>query len=408
MASPAPSLGTIDSGLRTTTERIAAHLATSQPDTAPPTWSALQWQLATAAAAAHGVSGLLDGPQAWPHEPWRRFLREQREHVACRFERIATLLSRIDGEAKVRGLAVVALKGAALHAQGMYSPGERPMADIDLLVAPGNVEAAANILRELGYRDAFEAWRHRVFHQDVPGPGPCLGEHRDTPINVELHTRVQERLPVSAVDITESIFPTQVVPGLNPYRSRGALMAHLLLHAAGNMCNRSLRLIHVHDLQLLAARMSRNDWEAVLALDGAHPWWAFPPLQMVARYYRTAVPEQVLARFAAICPPWLRYASHRHDLTRVSCSHLWLQTMPGIEWSRTPGEALSRVWHRLRPTRENARERADMARTQLWLQGVDWVTRSHLCRLATRLLHPVPRIDTLYVVRQALAVLPES
>jgi hypothetical protein len=85
-----------------------------------------------------------------------------------------------------------------------------------------------------------------------------------------------------------------------------------------------------------------------------------------------------------------------------------LQALPGIEWSRSPTEALLRLWRRLRPTDESRDERVAMARTQLWLDGQHWVTRSHLLRLLTRLWRRVPRMDTLYVVRQALASSPQD
>jgi len=404
---PLPALGIIEAGLGRVTETIAGRLAGGDA-TPVPDWDALDWRLAMAVVAAHGVAGLLDGPQAWPHDDWRAFLAAQREHVALRHARLAALLERIDRLGRERGIPLLALKGAALHRMGLYVAGERPMADIDLLVHPDHVDAAAGLLVELGYRESFVAWKHRVFHPEAAGAGPCLGEHRDTSINIELHTRIHERLPVAAVDITASVWPKAPQPGLNPYPSAGALMAHLLLHAAGNLCNRSLRLIHVHDLHLLAAQLRADDWNALWPEGDAAPWWAWPPLQMLMRYYDTPVPADVLARLRAACPPLLRAACRRQTLTYVSCSHLWLQALPGIEWSRSPGEALLRLWRRLRPTGESRDERVAMARTQLWLEGQRWVTRSHALRLLTRLWRRVPRMDTLYVVRQALASAPQD
>ncbi|MES1154544.1 MAG: hypothetical protein ABUL45_06460, partial [Rhodanobacter sp.] len=54
------------------------------------------------------------------------------------------------------------------------------------------------------------------------------------------------------------------------------------------------------------------------------------------------------------------------------------------------------------PPQEARRERADMARTQLWLQGQGWVTSPHRRRVLTWLTRPVPRMDIMYVVRAAL------
>jgi hypothetical protein len=43
-----------------------------------------------------------------------------------------------------------------------------------------------------------------------------------------------------------------------------------------------------------------------------------------------------------------------------------------------------------------------MVRTQLWLQGQSWVTSSQQRRILAWLIRPMPRMDTLYVVRAAL------
>ncbi|EIL97248.1 MULTISPECIES: nucleotidyltransferase family protein [Rhodanobacter] len=397
-----PPLKVVRAGLRRTTEALAAELA--RPGGATPPWSALEWQLAAVAATVHGVSPLLCRRCAWQHPSWRSFLADQRAHVEHRHRRIATLLQRIDAGARARGIALVALKGSALHALGLYAPGDRPMADIDLLVRAEDAAPAIALLQELGYVESFVAWKHRVFRPAAGAPFAGLGEHRDTPVNIELHTRIQERLPVTAVDITARIRPPQPQPGLNPYPSPGALMNHLLLHAAGNLCNRSLRLLHLHDIALLSARLSAGDWN-VLWDDpaGDAPWYALPPLLLTARYYPDSIATDVLARLATGCPALLRMASRRHTLTRVSCSDLWLHALHGIEWSRSVGELGRCLGQRIRPTREASRERADMLRTQLWLQqGPDWAGLSHGRRILAWLTRPVPRMDTLFAVRAAL------
>ena len=258
-----PPLKTVKAGLHRATEALAQELA--QPGTATPGWDDLEWRLASAAAVAHGISPMLSGRCRWRHAPWQRFLRQQRAHVASRQRRIEAMLERIDANARGAGLAVVALKGTALHAVGLYAPGELPMADIDLLVRESDAGTAAAMLQSLGHVESYAQWKHLVFKPTNGHPVPGLGEHRDTPINIELHVRIQERLPVSIADITGQVFPRNAHPGLNGYASTGALMSHLLLHAAGSICNRSLRLMHLHDIALLSARMTADDWRA---LDG--------------------------------------------------------------------------------------------------------------------------------------------
>ncbi|OOG56555.1 nucleotidyltransferase family protein [Rhodanobacter sp. C03] len=396
-----PPLKTVREGLRRTTEALAVEL--EQPGIATPEWSDLEWRLAAAAAAAHGVSPLLCKSSRWQNPEWRGFLESQREHVELRHRRIASLLERIDASARAAGLAIVALKGSALHAIGVYVPGERPMADIDLLVRENDAAPVIQLLQDLGYVESFVQWKHRVFKPATGQPAAGLGEHRDTPVNIELHTRIQERLPISAVDITGRIYPQEPTPGLNPYPSNGALMNHLLLHAAGNICGRSLRLLHLNDIALLAGRMTTDDWNVLWdehATDA--PWWALPPLRLVARYYRNTVPVAVLARLERDCPALLRTISRRQTLTQVSCSDLWLHALAGIEWSRSVREVGRYVRNRVRPPKENIKERADMVRTQFWLQGQSWVRQNQGRRILTLLTRPVPRMDTLFVVRAAL------
>ncbi|WP_448096395.1 nucleotidyltransferase family protein [Luteibacter yeojuensis] len=395
-----PPLKLVKHGLRRTTETLAAELALAQPGTAMPDWTDLEWRLASAAAVAHGVSPLLCRFSTWQRPSWRRFLVDQRQHVIQRHERIAALLRRIDAGARDANVPMVALKGAALHALGLYTPGDRPMADVDLLVDEADADTTAGLLVAIGYEESFAQWKHRVFKPSAIDAVAGLGEHRDTPINIELHTRIHERLPLDTVDITPRVRPHDTRPGIQPYRSPGALMSHLLLHAAGNMCGRSLRLIHLNDIALLATRMRPDDWEVLWS--GDRPWWALPPLELVARYYRDAVPRTVLGRLRRDCPLVLRMAARRQTLTQVSCSNLWLHALPGVEWSRSINEAARCLKNRLRPTEESVKERADMIRTQVWLQDQSWVTLGHRRRLLTWLTRPIPRMDTLYVVRKAL------
>ena len=393
-----PPLKTISRGLRHATEALAFELA--RPGGPTPAWDEAQWRLASAAAAIHGVAPLMAKCQAWHGPHWSAFTASQREHVEMRHRRIANLLSQIDHQARAAGIATVPLKGSALHAMGIYQAGDRPMADIDLLVPEGDLDAMTVLLQGLGYVLSFSVWKHRVLRPADGEPQVCLGEHRDTTINIELHTCIQERLPVATVDITRRVFPTTAHPGLNAYPSNGALMSHLLLHAAGNICNRSMRLLHMHDIALLAARMSANDWDEVLGADGG-AWWASPALTIVARYYRHAIPQAVISRLKFRGRPLLRLASRRRTLTEASCTGFWHHTLHGIEWLGSFGELRTYLENRIRPPAEALQEQQDMMRTQLWLREHSWVDLPRGRRFLRVLSGPVPRMDALYAVRAA-------
>ena len=70
-------------------------------------------------------------------------------------------------------MPLIALKGAALHAHKIYAPGERPMADLDLLVAESDTARAAQLLTELGFHPGHLTWKHQAFEPDdaVAGSG---------------------------------------------------------------------------------------------------------------------------------------------------------------------------------------------------------------------------------------------
>src|SRR6185312_1994644 len=115
-----------------------------------------------------------------------------------------------------------------------------------------------------------------------------------------------------------------------------------LLHAAGSMTTRSLRLLHLHDLAQLSSRMTAGDWDEMLASDtaGQRLWWAFPPLLLMSKYYDPRIPPRVLDALAAACPYLLIRGLRRKTLHDVSCSYLWVEALPGVEWSRSIREML--------------------------------------------------------------------
>ena len=132
-ASPPPAV--VQAALFKITETLAGELA--RPTDSTPDWSDFEWSIAKAVAAMHGVSPLLSTSLRWRGPAgWVNFLEEQRVHTANRHARIGELLRRLDQSTQEEGIAAMALKGAALHALGLYTAGERPMADLDLLVRP--------------------------------------------------------------------------------------------------------------------------------------------------------------------------------------------------------------------------------------------------------------------------------
>lgn len=78
------------------------------------------------------------------------------------------------------GVPVLLLKGIAYAGRLYADPAARPMTDVDLLVAPDAIAAAARALARLGYWDAGEGVERSRFHHGVTlkRPGGAIDLHR--------------------------------------------------------------------------------------------------------------------------------------------------------------------------------------------------------------------------------------
>jgi hypothetical protein len=387
--------------LRETTERLAAECA--HPGLSAPRWDEAHWRVAQAAAAMHGVSPLLARRLRWSGTAsWQAFLERQRQHTFDRHLNLVALLERLDALARESGLGIVALKGVALHAIALYAPGERPMADIDLLVRERDLPGTVALLERIGYLECSHSRRERTFAQPAGAAPARLGEHARNPLKIELHTRIAEPLPVYAVDITELLLPPRGEVGIGGYRTAATLMTHLLLHAAGNMRTRSLRLMQLHDIAALSGRLDESQWSQVLTYErlfGAR--WAYPPLALTQRYYGHAIPDAVLERAAESCTPALRRAIARQRLSDLSLSYPWIEFCPGIEWCVSMGERLRYAHMRVFPGPEMRAEIKSCESAQTWAQGSPWFQLPRAQRMVRWVLTRPARVATMSSVREA-------
>jgi hypothetical protein len=405
-----PPLRRIQSALRAATETLASELAL--PGSIAPDWTEFEWTMAKAAAVLHGVTPLIASLRQW-HGPahWQHFAQDQYRHTAARHQRIASLLLSIDQRSRDAGIACVALKGAALHALGIYAAGQRPMADIDLLVREPDAPAMLQLLGTLGFSQTFVTWKHRVLkpHGSATNtaqgaPRDRFGEDENTPIKIELHTHVAERLPVVELDITDWVFPRQPQPGLNAYPSRLALLLHLLLHAAGNMLIRNLRLIQLYDIALVARQLSAVEWRQLthMRVSNRRLWWAVPPLHLVQRYFEGSIPQPVLTQLRPSCPRALNWATQRQLLADVSYARIRCEAIPGLAWGGSLAETLRCVWARLLPSAEH-RAIYELTRAEPWVAGTRWSRMSRAQRVLRFVIKRPLRLPTMYIVRAALA-----
>jgi hypothetical protein len=400
-----PPLPVLQAALRKTTELLARELA--MPSTQSPRWTDLEWRIAEAAAVMQGTSALLANRLRW-HGParWRQFLETQRHQTQLRHSRIAGLLECLDAGGRAAGIPFVALKGAALYRMGAYPRQDRPMGDVDLLVRPADFEAARRFISAAGYETGLLTERHQLFEPLERSDTFSFGEHVDHPIKIDLHTRIAERLPIATADITALEFPAYPHPGLNGYESDGALLRHLLLHAATNMRARALRFIQLYDIALLGSRVGASEWGKIMATARATDgmWWAFAPLALTARYFPASIPRAVLDATMKSCPVLLRRAAGQHVLTDVSWSQLRIQAFPGIEWCRSPQQALRFVMSRVFPSRKRIEALHTVTIKRPYGASVPWYGLSHVNRIARWVLSSPPRVQAIYPIRIALGI----
>ena len=398
-----PSLSELHPTLCKVTEKLARELA--HPSPTAPNWSDEEWTIARAVAAMHGISPLLSRLLPWRGpDAWTVFLDQQRTHTRARHGRIQKLLLSIDCEARQTGIVATALKGAALHQLGLYEAGDRPMADIDLLVRPADGDRAAALLTSLGFRQAAQTWKERVFTPVEASVAAEFGEHAANGLKIELHERICEKLPLYLTDISESVFPSRPTAGLNDYPSNASLMRHLLLHAAGSMAFQGLRILQLHDIAQLAGRMSDADWNEISGVrqPRARMWWAYPPLEMMSRYYE-AVPRHVLAASKNDCRLVLRALGAKKSLVDVSYSYPWVKAFPGIEWSKSIGELLGFAASRIRPNALHLDQRKHDATSQNWGKQAEWTSLSQSRRMLRWLTSRPTRPVTMHAIAAAFA-----
>jgi Uncharacterised nucleotidyltransferase len=383
----------LSDALRKTTEALAAELDSPTPKA--PEWSVFEWGIARAVVTIHGIAGLLLRQLQWGGVPgWREFLAAEVADAGQRYEDARAALVEIDSHSRLSGVAVVALKGMALHAMGLYQPGERPMADLDLLVQPAELGTAADLLEKLGFEAKGSTWKHREYSRIV-ADGRTL--------KIDLHTRLAERLAYREFELPGDVFSNRHEAGVQQYRSRLVLLRHLLLHTASNMSTHWVRGVHLHDIARLSEGMSRTEWADFSEPGWPHSWLLYPPLALVARYFPGAINESALDQLAARCPPRLARITRRHTLFDVSASNPHIFALPAMAWCTSFADLLRYVRLRAIPERSELASLRAVANSGGFAAGKSWYQKSQPARIAEWLFRRSVRPATLFAVRRVLA-----
>jgi hypothetical protein len=257
------------------------------------------WEALVAASRREGVSALLHralaGVPGVPPPVTARLGALERDtwaRNAWLTARWAEAVGALDGA----GVASVTLKGMALIHAVYPDPGLRPMADVDLLIRPGDLPAARAALAGLGYRtsgpaleaaERFRGFQH--FVRDIT----ILDLHWDA----ANYTRFAGIVGVDHDGLWARRRPLEAAG------ARGAMPApeDLLLHVALHLVLGSDfgRLVWYADLDAIVRRLP-VDWDA--ALREAERWRA----------------RAALGRALAICRRWLGTPAPAEALRRAA------------------------------------------------------------------------------------------
>lgn len=275
-------------------------------------------------------------------------LEANRERIRRLHEELAAALAAMAG----RGVRVMPLKGALLTTRAGADPAIRPMADLDLLVAPGDRAAATAALVGLGYLrrpDGNRRPTHDVFEgQDGGRVRSWDGEHPDNPRRIELHTEVRRHLWVwtDDDDLTEYLWSGardgDVLGQPAAVPSDAGLLAHLAVHATCDLLVGRGRLIQWLDLAGLAGRMGRASGMGRGPAGLPHPRLVQPSLILAARRLPASMACLDLRSLDILVPAGLRRWTSSVSLDRAC----------GLQSGRfLPGEASTAAarWERWAP-----------------------------------------------------------
>ena len=269
---------------------------------------AIDWARFLLTVERHRIAGLawraLAPTDIMPAEPRERLSASARQ-VAATSLRAARDSARLDEAFAAAAIDRLFLKGASLGALVYADPTIKAAWDIDLLVAPQSVEAAAAILDRLGYRlvlprdgQRLVAWHRR--RRESVWAAPDGGPH------VELHTGLADNpLLVPSLGLTSSRQRVAVMggPALETFAT-AELFAYLCVHGGASSW---FRLKWLADLVALLAKSgiaeSAGLYERSQAL-GAHRC-AGQALLLANRLFGTAIEPSLLTKLQSS-------RAHRH------------------------------------------------------------------------------------------------
>ena len=110
-----------------------------------------------------------------------------------------------------------------------------------------------------------------------------------------------------------------------------------------------------------------------------------------------------LATLAGDCPYLLKRMARQRTLHDYSCSYLWVEALPGIEWAQSVAEILEYTASRLRPGANHAALRRNYAGTIYSADRGSWARLSQGRRILRWIASRQARPATMHSVHAALS-----
>jgi hypothetical protein len=149
-----------------------------------------------------------------------------------------------------------------------------------------------------------------------------------------MHYAVREEYAGLAFDLSDTIWQSNTrlaywhgIDALVP--DTPVLLQHVCAHATSDWLIRRGRLYQIGDLQLIAGRMTPDDWDVFgEAIGPDNSRYVYPALAFVQKYTNLPVPVGLLERIRALTPP--RLCAHVDTTELADASQSNSETRSGI------------------------------------------------------------------------------
>jgi hypothetical protein len=197
----------------------------------------VDWRLFLSLAQFHRVQGLAWHPlySASYHVPdaVAEHLRSDAEAIAATNLRASLESREIRDQFEKAGIALLFVKGLTLGGLAYSNPMLKMSWDIDLLIDEKQLQPAAELLRDRGYRQILprSAARLAVWHRRQK---ESIWKRDE--LHVELHTRLADnRALIPGIDVHSPCEEVEILPGISlPTLARDELVAYLGVHGASS------------------------------------------------------------------------------------------------------------------------------------------------------------------------------